>query len=62
MRLSYVELWQQVGSVANTLLAGGLEPDDRVAVYLEYRAETVAAVSKAIAATAIERPKRREQG
>jgi acyl-CoA ligase (AMP-forming) (exosortase A-associated) len=39
----YDELWQQVNRVADSLLAAGMRPDDRVAVYLEKRAETVAA-------------------
>ena len=42
-RLSYHELWHQVRAVANSLLAANLKPDDRVAVYLEKRVETVAA-------------------
>jgi acyl-CoA ligase (AMP-forming) (exosortase A-associated) len=41
--VSYERLWRQVTAVASTLLAGGLRPDDRVAIYLEKRPETVAA-------------------
>jgi acyl-CoA ligase (AMP-forming) (exosortase A-associated) len=41
--LSYSELWRQVTAAAHTLLAANLRPDDRVAVYLEKRSETVAA-------------------
>jgi acyl-CoA ligase (AMP-forming) (exosortase A-associated) len=41
--VSYRELWRQVTAAANTFLAANLRPDDRVAVYLEKRSETVAA-------------------
>jgi len=43
VRLSYRELWHQVTAVADSLLAASMKPDDRVAVYLEKRMETVAA-------------------
>jgi acyl-CoA ligase (AMP-forming) (exosortase A-associated) len=41
--VSYSELWHHVNAAANALLAASLQPDDRVAVYLEKRRETVAA-------------------
>lgn len=41
--VSYGDLWCQVRAVARRLLAAGLRPNDRVAVYLEKRAESVAA-------------------
>jgi acyl-CoA ligase (AMP-forming) (exosortase A-associated) len=41
--LSYDTLWRQVRAAANSFLAAGLCPDDRVAVFLEKRPETVAA-------------------
>jgi acyl-CoA ligase (AMP-forming) (exosortase A-associated) len=42
--LSYAELWQQVCSVADKLASLGLEREQRVAVFLEKRIETVAAI------------------
>ena len=41
--VSYRDLWHQVTAAANGLLAANLKPNDRVAVYLEKRTETVAA-------------------
>jgi acyl-CoA ligase (AMP-forming) (exosortase A-associated) len=42
--LSYAELWRQVCSVAAKLASLGLEREQRVAVFLEKRIETVAAI------------------
>lgn len=41
---TYAELWANVRGVANGLRGLGLERDDRVAVFLEKRVETVAAI------------------
>ncbi|WP_098485283.1 acyl-CoA ligase (AMP-forming), exosortase A system-associated [Georgenia soli] len=48
--VSYGDLWQQVRAVAGGLLALGLGREDRVAVYLDKRVETVAAIFGASAA------------
>ena len=42
--LSYAELWRQVCGVAAKLAELGLEREQRVAVFLEKRIETVAAI------------------
>jgi len=42
--VSYAQLWREVQAAAAGLLALGLARDDRVAVYLDKRIETVAAV------------------
>jgi acyl-CoA ligase (AMP-forming) (exosortase A-associated) len=42
--LSYAELWQQVCGVAAKLAAFGLKRDQRVAIFLDKRIETVAAI------------------
>jgi acyl-CoA ligase (AMP-forming) (exosortase A-associated) len=42
--LTYAELWRLVGAVAAGLRHGGLDRGERVAVYLEKRVETVAAI------------------
>ncbi|MFK4514124.1 acyl-CoA ligase (AMP-forming) (exosortase A-associated) [Bradyrhizobium japonicum] len=42
--LSYAELWQQACSMAAKLASHGLEREQRVAVFLEKRIETVAAI------------------
>jgi acyl-CoA ligase (AMP-forming) (exosortase A-associated) len=42
--MSYGRLWQHTNAVAERLLDADLRPDDRVAVYLEKRPETVAAL------------------
>ena len=42
--LSYAELWAQVRGVAGALACLGLARDDRVAIFLEKRIETVAAI------------------
>jgi acyl-CoA ligase (AMP-forming) (exosortase A-associated) len=42
--LSYAETWRMAGAAASQLLACGLAPGDRVAIYLEKRPETVASI------------------
>ncbi|HET9395322.1 MAG TPA: AMP-binding protein, partial [Nitrospiraceae bacterium] len=42
--LSYAELWRQVCAVAGTFAGLGLDREQRVAVFLEKRIETVAAI------------------
>jgi len=42
--LSYAETWRMSGAAAAQLLALGLNPGDRVAIYLEKRLETVASI------------------
>jgi acyl-CoA ligase (AMP-forming) (exosortase A-associated) len=42
--LSYAETWRAAGAAAAHLLSLGLQPGDRVAIYLEKRLETVAAI------------------
>src|SRR6185312_9374165 len=48
--LSYAELWHQVCGVAAGLARLGLEREQRVAVFLDKRIETVAAIFAASAA------------
>lgn len=48
--VSYADLWRQVRAVADGLLSLGLGREDRVAVYLDKRIETVAAIFGASAA------------
>src|SRR5262249_29698772 len=42
--LSYAELWQQICGMAAQLIGVGLEREQRVAVFLEKRIETVVAI------------------
>ena len=42
--LSYAELWQECRAVAGGLREAGVERGDRVAVYLDKRAETISAI------------------
>jgi acyl-CoA ligase (AMP-forming) (exosortase A-associated) len=42
--LTYAQLWQRIGTVAGGLRRLGVERGDRVAVYLDKRVETVAAI------------------
>lgn len=42
--VAYGPLWEQTGGVGAQLVALGIEPGDRVAVYLEKRIETVVAI------------------
>jgi acyl-CoA ligase (AMP-forming) (exosortase A-associated) len=44
MTVSYAETWRMAGAAAAQLLALGLAPGDRVAIYLEKRLETVASI------------------
>jgi acyl-CoA ligase (AMP-forming) (exosortase A-associated) len=48
--ITYGELWRQVGAAARGLRAVGVQPRDRVAVYLEKRIETVVSLFGASAA------------
>lgn len=49
-RTNYAALAEKIGSAGKALLALGLDRDDRVAVYLEKRPETVIALFGAAAA------------
>ncbi|WP_091878313.1 acyl-CoA ligase (AMP-forming), exosortase A system-associated [Bradyrhizobium sp. Rc2d] len=51
--LSYAELWQLVCGVAAKLAALGLERDQRVAIFLDKRLETVAAIFGTSAASGV---------
>lgn len=51
--LSYVELWQLAGAVATGLTDAGVSAGERVAVYLDKRIETVAAIFGSAAAGAV---------
>lgn len=51
--LSYAELWRQVCAVAGTFAGLGLDREQRVAVFLEKRIETVAAIFGTSAAAGV---------
>ncbi|CAM5402375.1 acyl-CoA ligase (AMP-forming), exosortase A system-associated [Leifsonia shinshuensis] len=51
--VGYAELWEQVLAVGARLAALGVEPGERVAIYLEKRVETVVAIFAASVADAV---------